>query len=299
MPSNSNQLCSHKDNLSEAGKMCKVPGSKTDCEILAIDFFAISVRLDPQGYCHINQQQVNNLASGFLGIYLDPNTLPITSQNIHYLLPSLWGRVDEDTRQGFGIKYGKFLANNDKERSVKLKAFLDIVNGFSYFPENIKVVEIETAIQNLLNVHNGMNNFYNEPIFAKQLYNIIGQGGALPEQVRRATILSIVKVFLTNGNGVAYIAEPYYIKIIKQFNQKEALIALLSFSDEQIASKLQFPICENKYKELLDLIKGKLLAPATMELFEEIEKFSGEPEKMMHNSNIKRMIENVKIILNT
>lgn len=249
-------------------------------------------------FINLNQQQVNNLVLGFLGIYLDPNTSPTASQNIHYLLPSLWGRVDEDTRQGFGIKYGMFLANNDKEKSSKLKVFLDIVHGFSYIPENIKAVEIETAIQNLLNVHNNFDNFYNEPIFAKQLYNIIGEGGTLPEQARRVTVLSIVKVFLTNGNGIARSAEPYYIKIIKQFSQKEALIALLSFSDEQIASRLQFPLCEKKYKELLTLIKGKLSAPGINELLEEIEKFSGKPEMMLHDSGIKRMIGNVQTILN-
>jgi hypothetical protein len=248
----------------------------------------------------LDQQQVNNLSSGFLGIYLDSNTSPITSQNIHYLLPFLWGRVDENTRKLFGIKYGKFLANNDADKSSKVRAFLDIVNGFSYIPENIKVVEIEMAVQNLLNAHNGINNFYSEPIFARQLYSIIGEGSALPEQVRKDIVLGIVKVFLTNGNGVANIAEPYYVKIIKQFNQKEALMALLSFTDEQIANRLRFSsLCVKKYMELLGLVKVKLSAPAIRELFEEIEKNPNNIEKIIHDSRIKRMIENVQIILNS
>jgi hypothetical protein len=249
-------------------------------------------------FLNLDQQQVNNLASGFFGIYVDPATLPITRQNIHYLCPHLWTRVDEDTRQIFGIKYGKFVANSDKEREINARHFLEAVNGISYMPENIKIVEIETAIQNLLTVHGGINNFYNEPTFARQLHNIIGQGGVLPKTIRKTVVLGIVKVFLTNGNGVASAAEPYYIEMIKKFNQAEALLALLSFFDEQIASSLQFSLCKIKYDELLGLLKGKLSISATKELFEEIKRYSGKLDSMRNDSRIKRMAENVQIILN-
>jgi hypothetical protein len=44
-------------------------------------------------FINLTQQQVNNLALGFLGIYTDPSTTPQTRQNIHYLLPYLWERI--------------------------------------------------------------------------------------------------------------------------------------------------------------------------------------------------------------
>lgn len=40
-------------------------------------------------FINLTQQQTSNLASGFSGIYTDPNTTPQTRQNIHYLLPYL------------------------------------------------------------------------------------------------------------------------------------------------------------------------------------------------------------------
>ena len=143
------------------------------------------------------------------------------------------------------------------QHPTKIKNFLDVVGGLSYIPEDIKIVEIENAIENLLNVHNSMNNFYNESTFAKQLYNFIGKGNSMPDKIRKKAVFTIVKVFLTNGNGVARSAEKYYIDLIKQFNQKDALLALISFTDKQIASSLQFHLCEIKFKELLQLIKGK------------------------------------------
>lgn len=250
-------------------------------------------------FIELDQQQVNNLASGFLGIYVDSESAAITCQNISYLAPYLWGRVDENTRQSFGIKYGKYVANNDQTKAQKTKSYLEIVDGISYIPDSLKVFDIEAACQNLLAVHHSYNNFYNEPIFAKHLFNTIGEGNNIPEQIRKPTVLAIAKVFLTNGNGVANAAEPYYIKMIKQFNQEEAIIALLSFTDEQIASKLQFSLCGRKFKELLSLIKGKLSAPAIKELFDQVESFPGNLDIMKNDSNIKRKIENVQKILNS
>ena len=248
-------------------------------------------------FIELSQQQVNNLTLGFLGIYTEQGTPEIVRQNIGYLIPELWKRVDEETRASIGIKYKKLIANNDQEGERKIKNFLDVVGGLSYIPEDIKIVEIENAIENLLNVHNSMNNFYNESTFAKQLYNFIGKGNSMPDKIRKKAVFTIVKVFLTNGNGVARSAEKYYIDLIKQFNQKDALLALISFTDKQIASSLQFHLCEIKFKELLQLIKGKFTSAALVELFDEIENFPGRLSLLSNDTRIKQKINNAEIIL--
>ncbi|MFC1612954.1 hypothetical protein ACFL23_01345 [Patescibacteria group bacterium] len=250
-----------------------------------------------RSFINLTQQQANNLVSGFWGIYIEQNTPPKILQNINYLAPAIWARVDEETRLSFGIKYKKFITNSDKESEKKAKIFLSVVRGLSYLPEDMKIVDIDFAIQNLLDVHRSRDNFYNEPIFSKQLFNIIGNRGGIPAQIRKKVVLGVVEVYLTNGNGVAHIAESNYIKMINNFNQEEALTALLSFLNDKIASKLQFDLCEKKYKELLGLIKGKLLVPAIKELFDEIEKFTGKYDQISYNTEIKQGIKNVEIIL--
>src|SRR5690606_25378958 len=63
----------------------------------------------------LTQEQINNLASGFFGIYVKPETDSQTHQNINKLLPEIWGRVDEDVKQSFGLKYAHFTANNSQD----------------------------------------------------------------------------------------------------------------------------------------------------------------------------------------
>lgn len=62
----------------------------------------------------LTQEQIDNLASGFFGIYVKPDTDSQTHQNINKLLPFIWGRVDEDNKQTFGLKYANFVASNSQ-----------------------------------------------------------------------------------------------------------------------------------------------------------------------------------------
>lgn len=245
----------------------------------------------------LSSQQVRNLSLGLAGIYTDASTSQETRQNIHYLLPYLWIHVDEETKQGFGIKYGKFVANNEKAKADFARQFLEIVSGVSYIPDNLKAAEIEIAIQNLLEAHKNSSNFYIEPIFAKQLIGLVGQTGNIPNEVKKLYIAGLIEVFLTNGNGVAWNAESYYIELINKFSQEEAIYAMLSFTNEYIASKLQFDLCQQKYKELLELIKGKLTSPSALEVYEAIKKFTGPLDNIRNDSSIKQKINTMEKIM--
>lgn len=250
-------------------------------------------------FADLTQEQVNNLAAGFFGIYTQIDTNSQTRQNIHLLLPSLWTRVDEDTRQQFGIKYAKFLANNDQQQQQLARQFLELVEAISYIPDGVRAAEIETAIQDLLSAHRGLNNFYNEPPFARQLQRLVGGIGNVPSQVNQPYVTGLVEVFLTNGNGVAWNAESIYTQMIDQFDPNQALIAILSFNNINISSQLQFNLSQQKYRTLLEMMKNKVSSPAIKELIEDIEAYQGPLDKMKDDTRIKRKVDNLRKILNT
>lgn len=245
----------------------------------------------------LTQEQINNLASGFFGIYTRLDINPQVRQNIHLLLPLLWDRVDEQTRQKLGLNYGKFAAINDQERKKLTRRFLEIVSAVSYIADDFKIPEIETAVENLLLAHRQMDNFYNEPAFARALKNIVGSEGKIPPLLDRTYVIGLVEVFLTNGNGVARNAEPTYRHLINLFDSRQALYAILSFSDDSIASKLQFPLCQKKYRELLEMMKIKVPIPAIQEIIEEIENFNGPLENLRTNKHLLQKTANMMKIV--
>ncbi|MBW4445711.1 MAG: hypothetical protein KME38_02240 [Spirirestis rafaelensis WJT71-NPBG6] len=248
-------------------------------------------------FLELTQEQTNNLASGLFGIYTRSDTTPQTRQNLHRLLPYLWDKVDEQARQQFGIKYGRFVANNDQAEARLALEFLELVSGKSYIPETLLAAEIDTAIDNLLNAHQGWDNFANEPPFAKVLDTLINERGQVPLQIREKYVFGLVQVFLTNGNGTSHNAQTIYSSMIERFNTTQAVMAILSFNNTIIASRLQHSLCQKKYRELLEMMKLKVSAPVVKELIDEIENYKGPLHKLKEQSNFKRKVDNMRKII--
>jgi hypothetical protein len=251
-------------------------------------------------FTNLKQDRVNALCSGFFGIYTDLATITQTRQNIQLLLPYLWDRVGETTRYQFGVKYAQFLARSEQERQALARQFLEIVSAFSYAPDDIKAAEIEDALNNLLNAHRNFGNFYNEPVFARQLQRLVGNAGRIPEKITQTYVLGVVDVFLTNGNGIAWNAEPIYAELLQQFDPRQSLIAAVSFRNQIIASKLQFPLCQKKYAGLLEMMATQVSNPAVGEIIEEIRVLvNGKvpPERIREDRRLSDKIDQLRKIL--
>ncbi|MBD2472643.1 hypothetical protein [Nostoc sp. FACHB-145] len=248
-------------------------------------------------FLELTPEQTNNLASGLFGIYTRIDTTSQTKQNVHRVIPYLWDRVDEQTRQQFGVKYGRFIANTDQAEARLALEFLELVSGKSYIPESLLTVEIDTALDNLLNAHRGWDNFANEPPFAKALEALINDRGEVPLPIREKYVLGLVEVFLTNGNGTSSNAETIYRSLLERFNTTQAVMAVLSFNNTTIASKLQQSLCQHKYREILKIMKDKVSAPAVKELINEIEHYKGPLYRLREQSEFKSKVDNMRKII--
>lgn len=248
---------------------------------------------------NLKTDQVQNFASGLFGIYTNSSSDISTKQNVAYLLPLIWTRVGEETRQGFGIKYAQFTANNYSKEKKSAKEFLQIVSAESYIPDELRIVEVESAINDLLVSHNGMNNFYSEVTFAKQLRRVIGEHSKVPRTLEKKYIYGLVNVFLTNAYGVSTGAEPIYLELLENLSPLQASFAVISFlEDDEIESKLQFKLCENKYRQLLDLLEPKIISEPVKDLIQEIRKISsGEMGNLKNNPGVRQGLVNLKVLL--
>lgn len=221
----------------------------------------------------LTAEQCNNLMLGFFGLYTNDQTVPHARVNVNLLAPKLWPFVDEGTKKGFGVRYGQFTANNDLAKAKWAREFLDAVGGASYIPDGIRAAEIGTAIEELLAVHNGWNNFNIEPSFARRLETLVGDKGDVPPQVVGRYVEALVDVYLTNGNGESWAADPIYQRLLGKLDSNQALLAALSFRKNQIASKLQFALCQTKFRKVVALAKTKVSSPQGTEILLTIEEY--------------------------
>lgn len=246
----------------------------------------------------LTQEQINNLAAGFFGIYIRPETESQTHQNINILLPEIWGRISEDVKQTFGLKYAHFTANNSQDEKKLSRQFLQVVGAESYIPDDLRAIEIDNTIDNLLSAHRSFNNFYNEPAFARQLLRIIGQPIKIPKSVEKKFVIAIVETFLTNGNGIAVSANDIYTEILSGLDSHQANIAALSFTDTRISSRLQFGLSQRKFKELISIVTPIITSPPVNDLIKYIQDdYKGKLSQLMNDKTVKTSIENLKTLL--
>ncbi|MEV7776804.1 hypothetical protein [Kitasatospora sp. NPDC088351] len=233
-------------------------------------------------------EQADTLTIGLFGVYTTIGGEPHTLDNIRDLWPKLWPYVSEDTRFWVGTRLARFLANADQAQAVLARQLIDLVQGGSYLPDEIKVAEMAEAVEDLLNVHLARDNFYNEPRVARRLAELVGEHGAVPDSLARQYVKTLITVFLTNGHGEAFAANEIYLDLISRFDPEQASLALQAFADAEISSQLQRQLSQKKWDELLNVIDVKITGRPERELLQAVRDFPGTPDKLRLDSGIKR-----------
>ncbi|MCB0906161.1 MAG: hypothetical protein KDB63_03465 [Nocardioidaceae bacterium] len=232
--------------------------------------------------------QADNLGQGLFGIYVDPTSSVQTQDNVRLLMPELWPHISVDLKRGFGVRYGRFVANHDQQQADQAREILDLVGAQSYLPESVRVSDLDAAIDTLRSAHDAMNNFYTEPGLARSLRTLVGTD-PVPVAVQKKYALTVVNVFLGRGSGIAWNADPVYRELIMGFSPAEAREALLSFREVEVAGKLQMTGPAAKYAEMLELLKPKFSDAASRELLEKELAFTGPRDSMRLDSELKRL----------
>jgi hypothetical protein len=256
------------------------------------------VEATTQFFPNLDQDRANALISGFFGLYVDTDSVPHIRQNVVALAPRLWNQVDNLTRQQFGMRYAQYSASADTSRSALARQFLEAVGGLAYIPDDMRAVEIQNALSNLLTAHRApLNNFYTEPPLAQRLVSLVNSNTTLPLSIETPYIIGLVEVFLTNGNGEAWNADPYYIELLSQLDARQALIAASAFKYKRIAIKLQHQLCMKKFLDLLVIVRRAVTAPVVLDLFDAINNFTGPLSELAKDSKIRNKLSSVETVM--
>jgi hypothetical protein len=231
------------------------------------------------------------LAAGLFGLYTDSASTPETKDNVRLLWPELWPAVSEDVRHEFGTKHARYTANADRAQSLASRELLDLVNGQAYLPDQIRAANLSEILDALLAAHHGFNNFYNEPSPARALEAFVGERGDVPDGVVPRYTAALVEVFLTNGHGVAFAADPIYTRLLERLDSRQAGLALRSIRNPAIVTKLQYPIGQQQWSKLLELSAPKLTRRSDRELLEAIQNYEGPLYRLPQAKKVQALLE--------
>lgn len=130
----------------------------------------------------------------------------IALNNLMQILEGIWDSITSEDKWKIGRTYANSILSGDKKMVDALKIVLLKVKGFDFVPESLRSESYISAANNLIDAHNGINNFYNEPEKAKVLLQM---GNSIPSPAFGICIVAILACKLGNSFGVSWDAQDY------------------------------------------------------------------------------------------
>ena len=247
-------------------------------------------------FAGLRREQIETLANGLFGIYVSPDSTSLIRDNVRLLLPHLWQHVPEDVRYNFGVRQARFQANLDTAQSDLAREFLQVVNGNSYLPEDIRAADIDAILDRLYSAHHAMNNFYNEPPLARDLASYVGSM-PVPRGVREKYVFTLITCFLGRSSGISWTANPIYAELVARFDPAEASLALWYLSGPDFAGVLNYVSPEQQFDALVASLTSKTVEPAARDLLSALTAFSGPKYALALDTRIKKLRSAIEPLL--
>lgn len=125
--------------------------------------------------------------------------------NINIILPAVWSRLTDPDRWLVGRTYAELHASGKRTRISALRRALLRVNGFDYVPEDLRSRSFIEAARRVEDVHNAMDNFYNEPAAIRELASL---GTVVPIPALPQVMTAVLSVRMGNRYGISWDAQP-------------------------------------------------------------------------------------------
>lgn len=235
---------------------------------------------------------VDSTIRAVYGMYTDPQLDVQIRNNLKIVAPSLWSNCSDESKKNLGLKYAMFSANADLDRKNLAHEFLQFVEGLAYLPKEQIVLDMNQALDNLLHVHNGHNNFHNEPPHARLLAAYVPTTGEIPDLVLEKYVKVVTMCAIGNGYGVSDAANTYYKVLINRFLEMHIVHFVRLIKDSDVNSRLQFPLCARKFKLLAEEFSTRV---ANLTLKKALEFIAQSPtknlDKIGKSSEFKRILQ--------
>jgi len=206
------------------------------------------------------------------GVYCDPATAEHARLNSLDICEGLKEILTASIKSELINNHSEYVAKGLEDKHLASLQFFEKIGFLGLLNEAEQHVVYSKAVDRLWNVHNGMNNFYNEPPFAERLYELSEQG-AIPETVQQQFVQTVACCRAGNGYGTSDAAVPYYDKIIQGFSPREIATLLQSTTEKTNPFGRRFndiASCRRNFITALKLIDPASVPNAVKPIYEKL-----------------------------
>lgn len=188
------------------------------------------------------------------GIYCDPDNSQAARINSLAICKDFSDRFSPNTLSDLVDRHQEYRAKNDEKRHKASQLYFQEIGIFDLLGKAERHKVISSACDRLMIVHEGFDNFYNEPPFAERLA-ALSQGG-VPDSSKRKFVITVVTCAVGNPYGVSHEAWPFYRQMIQNFSRKEVAILLSIPSSQSTVGRLvnRGERCGKQFKLIVSLL---------------------------------------------
>jgi len=159
--------------------------------------------------------------------------------NANIFIVALWDKIFIEDRKLIGSTYAKAISDGHKDTVATFSTILDSVYGYDYVPETTRSTAYKKIAKEFSLAHFGMNNFYNEPIYAKKLNSM---GTVIPDFALQECLEAVILSSIGNRYGTSFEAQNYNDKIFDKVTteQWKQFFSKLIIQDQTILEQLSY-----------------------------------------------------------
>jgi len=197
------------------------------------------------------------------GIYVAPDTDQGVRKNIAVLAPALWNTCADEPRYRLGIVLEGYNTNLYKDKYALGEQFFALVSGNAYCSPSERLVIVDTLITELLDKHNGWDNFHHEAPVAANLWSYVPDQNSifdnLAERLFKTVLLCRIGRGVSYNNGVSPGGKRYYDAILNLGGDKFAPHIMAAFTHYEISGQLGRSICRTQAKQALEAARTNVI----------------------------------------
>lgn len=204
-----------------------------------------------------------NLLRTVFGIYVSPDTDAGVRKNIAVLAPSLWNTCQDEPRYRLGIVLEGYNTNLYKDKHALGEQFFALVGGNAYRSASERVIIVDNLITELLDKHNGWDNFHHEAPVAANLWSYVPDQNSifdnLAERLFKTVLLCRIGRGVTYNDGVSPGGRRYYDQILTTAGDKFAPYIMAAFAHYEIQGLLGRAVCRGQAKSALEIARANVI----------------------------------------
>lgn len=210
-----------------------------------------------------------NILRTMFGIYVAADTDPQVRKNIALLASTVWSSCLDDPKYRLGLTLEGYNTNLYQDKYMLGQQFFQTVGGNAYRSHNERAIIIDGLIDELLEKHNGWDNFHHEAPVADGISSYInGQPDILPnfaQKLVKVVLMCRIGRGISYCNGVSPRGKSYYDRLLALLGDQFTPMALAAMATYEIQAKLERDICCQQAILALNCIKSGVVNQRLLE----------------------------------